>query len=132
MEGEEAIAPKSYRFWRRVHRTSSYLVGVIALVHMGVTFMMYGEWSPNAVWFFGTGVGLLCIAVINLAHVGLGPCHQPTAAAVRWLNWLFVVLGVAAIVAVPEPQAFVVMLGLVGQAAASHRTLLGPGPATPS
>jgi hypothetical protein len=115
----------TFTAWRRVHRASSSLVGVVALVHIAVTFMMYDEWSPDAVWFLGTGVGLLCMAVMNLAHVGLEPCALPTVQAVRWLNWLLVGLGGAAVVAVPEPQAYAILVGLVGQAVASHKTLGG-------
>jgi hypothetical protein len=116
----------SFAAWRRIHRASSYLVGVIALVHMAVTFRMYDEWSPDAVWFLGTGVGLLCMAVMNIAHVGLEPCSLPTAIAVRWLNWLLVGLGIAAIVAVPEPQAYAIVAGLAAQAIAGQKTLTGP------
>jgi hypothetical protein len=115
----------TFATWRRIHRASSYAVGVIALVHIAVTFMMYDAWSPDAVWFLGTGVCLLCMAVMNIAHVGLEPCALPTAPAVRWLNWLLVGLGVAAIVAVPEPQAYAVFAGLVGQAIAGQKTLIG-------
>ena len=116
----------SFPTWRRIHRVSSGIVGVIALVHCAVTFVFYDEWSPNAVWFFGTGIGILTIAIINFAHVGLEPCRQPTAPVVRWLNYVYVGLGLAALVAVPEPQALLIVAGLIGQAIASFVTLPGP------
>ena len=116
----------SFPAWRRIHRISSGIVGVIALIHCAVTFVFYKEWSPDAVWFFGTGVGLVSIAVMNIAHVGLEPCRQATAVAIRWLDFIFVGLGLAALVAVPEPQAALIVLGLVGQAIASLVTLPGP------
>jgi len=115
----------AFSFWRGIHRISSGVVGVIALVHCGMTFVLYDTWSPNAVWFLGAGIGLLSIAIINLAHVGLEPCTQPTARVVRWLNLLFVGLGIAALVAVPEPQAVLIVAGLLGQAVASFFTLPG-------
>lgn len=87
---------------------------------------MYDEWSPDAVWFFGTGIGLLSIAVMNLAHVDLEPCRQSTAPVLRWLNWVFVFLGLGALYAIREPQAIAIVLGLVGQAVASTATLPGP------
>ena len=102
------------------------MVALVALVHCAMTFMIYQDWNPDAVWFVGTGTGLLAIAVMNIAHVGLEPCRQPTAPAVRWLNWLFVALGLAALYAVPEPQALVIVLGLLGQAIAGLATLQGP------
>lgn len=116
----------AFSTWRAIHRSSSALVAVIALIHCGVTFVFYDQWSPNAVWFFGTGVGMFTIAAMNFAHVGLGPCRQPTAPLIRWLDCLFVGLGLAALVAVPEPQAILVVIGLTGQAVASFVTLPGP------
>ena len=116
----------SFSIWRRVHRVSSCTVGVVAIAHVLVTFVQYREWSPEAVWFLGTGVGLLCMAVMNFAHVGLEPCAQPTAPPLRWLNWVLVMLGLAAVVAVPEPQAYAILLGLIGQALAGQVTLRIP------
>lgn len=116
----------NFGFWRRVHRASSGTVAIIALIHCAMTFMIYREWSPDAVWFLGTGIGLLALAVMNIAHVGLEPCRLPTAPAVRWLNWLFVGLGFAALYAIREPQALVIVAGLLGQAIASLATLSGP------
>ena len=123
------MSPENFVKWRWIHRTSSGLVAFVSLIHIGVTFVMYDDWSPNAVWFFGTGVGLLSIAIMNLAHVGLEPCRQPTAPVLRWLNWVFVFLGASALYAIREPQAFVIVLGLVGQAAAGVITLPGPSKA---
>jgi hypothetical protein len=112
--------------WRRLHRGSSWLLAVLALVHSALTFRLGVGWSADAVWFLGTGLGLLLLALMNLAHVGLGPCPQPTAVAVRYANWLFGAFGVAAVLAVPEPQAYLVLAALVGQALAGTRTLTGP------
>jgi hypothetical protein len=120
------MTPERFKTWRWIHRASSGLVAVVSLVHIGVTFVMFDEWSPDAVWFLGTGVGLLSIAVMNLAHVGLEPCRIPTAPAIRWLDWIFVALGLAALYAIREPQALAIVLGLAGQAIASARTLPGP------
>lgn len=116
----------SFASWRRIHRVSSGTVGIIGLVHCAVTFVFYDHWSPNAVWFFGTGVGIVTIAIINFAHVGLEPCRQPTAPVVRWLNCVYVGLGLAALIAVPEPQAVLIVAGLIGQAVAGFFTLPGP------
>jgi hypothetical protein len=66
---------------------------------------------------------LLLLAVVNWAHVGVEPCDMPTAPVVRWANFAFAMFGVAALVAVPVPQAFVIALALVGQSLAGLRTL---------
>lgn len=115
-----------YARLRRAHLFASGAVGVIALAHSALTFVFYREWGPDAVWFLGTGLGLLLVAALNLSHIGVEPCHSPTAKLVWWANWLFVAFGVAATVAVPEPQALV-MLGALGvQAVVAHWTLPGP------
>jgi hypothetical protein len=95
---------QSFMFWRRVHRIATGVVGVVALAHCALTFVLYETWSPDAVWFLGTGMALLLLAVMNWAHVGLGPCDLPTAPAVRWSNAVFAFFGVGAVVAVAEPQ----------------------------
>ena len=123
---DEAAVEVAFLRWRRLHRGASWLLAVLALIHSALTVRLGVGWSPEAVWFLGTGLGLLLLALINLAHVGLGPCPQPTAVAVRYVNWFFVAFGVAAVVAVPEPQAYLVLAALVGQALAGMRTLTGP------
>ncbi|MGH9660977.1 MAG: hypothetical protein ACRD96_20690 [Bryobacteraceae bacterium] len=90
-----------------------------------MTVFLYDQWSPGTVWFLGTGLGLMLLAVMNLAHVGLEPCRMPTAPAVRAANWVFALFGGGAVVAVPELQAFVILAALVAQAISSHRTLRG-------
>ena len=114
-----------YRSWRAVHLGSSIVLGLLALVHIALTIPLYGHWGPDAVWFAGTGLGLLMLAGINLAYVGVEPCRQPTTKAVRLANYLMAVFGVAAVVAVPEVQAWIVLAALVGQAAAAPQTLPG-------
>lgn len=102
---------------------SSATVSVVALVHCAVTPMMYARLSPNAVWFFGTGLGLLLLGVLNWTHVGVEPCDMPTAPVIRWANLVFLAFGLAAVAAVNEPQAWVVVAGLAGQAIAGWFTL---------
>ena len=111
--------------WRIAHRSASFALAALAIVHVALTVTLYDSWSPDAVWFVGTGLGLLLLAGMNLAHVGLGPCTMPTAPAVRVANWLFVLFGFGAFLAVPEPQAGVIVAALVIQAISSHRTLPG-------
>ena len=99
---------------------------MLAALHSSLTAFLYDAWSSRAVWFLGTGLGLLLLAALNISHVGEEPCRQPTVRLVKPVNWLFLAYGVAAVVAVPEPQAYAVLLGLAGQAVAAHKTLPGP------
>lgn len=115
----------TYSGWRRVHLAASWTVVLFAVLHASLTPVIYDDWSPDAVWFLGTGLGLLIAGAFNLAHIGVEPCTQPTAILVRWTNYLFIAFGIAAIVAVPEAQAVVVLLALVLQGVACRFTLAG-------
>ena len=106
-----------------MHRGATAILILVALAHCAVTPMMYSRWSANAVWFLGTGLGLLLLGAINWAHVGVEPCRMPTAPVVRWANVVFLLFSFAVVAAVNQPQAFVVVAGLTGQVVASWTTL---------
>ena len=120
------MTEQGYRRWRVLHLGSSGVLALLAVLHAGLAIPLHGGWTPEAVWFAGTGLGLLVLAGINLAYIGVEPCRQPTTKAVRVANYLMAAFGLAAIIAVPEPQAWVVLAALLGQAAAAPRTLPGP------
>ncbi|HXV14859.1 MAG TPA: hypothetical protein VEC56_11695, partial [Candidatus Krumholzibacteria bacterium] len=101
-------------------------VAVISLLHVVLTARFYGEWSADALWFLAAGLGLLLLAVVNWAHVGLEPCRLPTAPVVLWANVVYLLLGVAALVAVPQVQAVLLVAGLAAQAVAGRFTLRAP------
>ena len=111
---------------RRVHIGASALLAFIAVAHIALTRPMYGSWTPDAVWFLGTGMGLLPLAALNYSHIGIQPCQMPTTRLVRIANWIYVAFGVSAVWAVPEPQAFAVLACLGTQEVASRWTLPGP------
>ena len=113
----------SFGTWRLVHRAATRVLAAFAVLHSGLTAVLYESWSPDGVWFLGTGLGLLLLALMNWSHVGLEPCTMPTAPVVRWANFGFVVFGVGAVIAVPEPQAFLILAALVIQAVAGTATL---------
>lgn len=98
----------------------------MGLVHCAFTTLAYERWTPGAAWFLGTGLGLLLLGVMNIAHVGLEPCRMPTAPPVRWANWVAVLFGIGAVIAVPQPQAYVVLTSLLLMAVSGQWTLLGP------
>lgn len=94
---------------------------------MLLTVQIYDGWSPDALWFLLAGLGLALLALMNWAHVGLEPCNLPTAPAVKWANLVYAVVGVAALIAVPQPHAFVLVAALTTQALASQYTLRPSG-----
>lgn len=124
---EQEALPPGFRTWRRVHLVASWAVTVIGLAHGVVTAFAFPTWNEAAVWFLGAGLGVLLVGTMNLAHIGLGPCRMPTTQFVRAVNWTFLAFGIAALIAVPQPQAFALVLALGVQAVASRVTLPGPG-----
>lgn len=113
---------------RATHIASSVVIAFISVVHCALTWVQYPGWSPEAVWFFGTGLSLFLVAALNLSHIGIEPCRMPTTKLVRITNWVYVVFAVAACVAVPQIQAFVLTASLLVQASMGHWTLPGPSP----
>ena len=116
----------TFNSWRRLHRTATGTVAAIALLHSFVTFLIYEVGSTDALWFFGTGLGLFLLAVMNWAHVGLAPCEQPTARPVRYANIVYGLFALIATYMISEPQAIVLAIALVIQAIAGFFTLRGP------
>jgi hypothetical protein len=123
---EQEALPPGYPTWRRLHLFASWAVTAIGLAHCVVTAFAFGAWTDGAVWFLGAGLGVLFVGTLNLAHIGLGPCRMPTTRFVRAVNWVFLVFGVAALLAVPEPQAIALVAALGLQAIASRVTMPGP------
>jgi hypothetical protein len=111
---------------RRIHFVASWLVTLIAIAHIGLTAPLYRGWSADAAWFLGAGLGVLVVGLLNLTHVGVEPCQRPTARFVRVTNWAYALFGLAALVAVPEPQAYVLVAALLVQAVVALKTLPGP------
>ena len=122
---QEALTP-GYPTWRRLHLVASWTVTVIGLAHCVVTAFAYDSWTERAVWFLGAGLGVLVVGTMNLVHIGLDPCRMPTTRFVRAVNWVYLVFGVAALIAVPQPQAIALVAALGLQAIVSRVTLPGP------
>jgi hypothetical protein len=112
-----------YAAWRRLHLAASWTVTAIGIVHCAFTVFAFESWSADAVWFLGAGLGVALVGFLNLVHIGIEPCRMPTTRFVRAANWLFVLFGITALFAVPQPQAFVLVAGLAVQAIASRVTM---------
>jgi hypothetical protein len=123
---EPESLPPGYRAWRRIHLLASWSVTAIGLAHSVVTAFAFDAWTAGAVWFLGAGIGVLAVGTLNLAHIGLVPCRMPTAKFVRVVNSVYFIFGVAALVAVQEPQAIALVAALGIQAVASRVTMPGP------
>ena len=85
---DPAFAP-----WRNAHRAASVALAVLALVHLAMTPSGASVLSADGLGFAGTGPAMLLLAVINFAHIGLGPCTMPTAPVVLGANVVFALFG---------------------------------------
>ncbi len=108
----------------RVHLVCSWAITVIALVHIGVTATFH-QWNAGAVWFSATGLGFLLLAVLNLAARSDRAALR-VRSVVRVANVVALAFSLAAVVAIPDPQAFVLVAALVGQAVAALKVLARP------
>ena len=106
----------------RIHQVSSALVILVALVHTGLTPFLYSGWSSNAVWFAGTGLALLLLGGANIA-ARKDHAAGASRAFCRAANFGFLAF---AVVAVPEPPAFLLLASLAGQAFAGLSVLRRP------
>jgi hypothetical protein len=99
---------------RLVFWLSAGLCGLLGLIHTTVTFVAFRTLSAGAIWFAGTGLGMLLLALINVA-AWRGSYRDPL---VRYgsiaANTAMTILGLLAVRAVPEPQAYAVLASFVG------------------
>jgi hypothetical protein len=116
----------SYRRIRATHIASSLLIAIGSVIHSASTWFYSPVWTPESVWFLGTGLGLLLVAALNLSHIGIEPCRMPTTRLVRITNWIYFAYAVAACVAIPQPHALLLTIALLVQAIMSLGTLPGP------
>jgi hypothetical protein len=99
-----------------LRRVATYGVIALGAVHT-VAARCYGELSPDAVWFAGSGLALVFLGLLNVAA-------DATATARAWVpcrigNVLGVAFGAPAAIAVGEPQGYVGLIFLVALAVTS-------------
>lgn len=92
---------------KKIHTIASVLIVILGCLHIAVTFFNYHGLSYDAVWFLGTGVGIVLAGFMNIAM--LRDCGKDTVIwAMALLTNLFFVLGFAAAsYMMREPQVFV-------------------------
>ena len=85
----------------RLHRTATYLLVVLGLVHAGLAPVFYDDLTPNTVWFVGAGLALVFLGLLNASAALAGVTR--VWAMCRVANVAAIAFGALAVVAVPEP-----------------------------
>src|SRR5215211_2443768 len=112
-----------------IHRFAAYTLIVLGAVHTAFV-RCYGELSPDAVWFAGSGLALVFLGLLNLAADSAAVARAWTLCRVA--NVLGVAFGAPAAIAVGELQGYFGLLLLVALAITSFVSRLpeagAPGP----
>ena len=96
---------------RTVHRTATWLVLAVGVIHTLGTFFFYSGLSEAAIWFAGAGLGGIFVAFLN---VGLWQLASPSLSRslAGVANMLFIGWLAAGFAATPGlPQAVILAIG---------------------
>ncbi len=92
---------------KTIHAIASVLIVILGCLHIAVTFFNYHGLSYNAVWFLGTGVGIVLAGFMNIAMLRDGGKDTVIWSMALVTNLFFVLGFVAASYMMREPQVFV-------------------------
>lgn len=93
------------------HKISSYVLLALGVLHTALTPLLSPGFSIEALWFAGTGLGLVFLGMFNLAVL-----HSPTRFGLNLClaaNLAGLVYGVLIISILPEPQAWIALLAFL-------------------
>jgi hypothetical protein len=102
---------------KTIHKISSWIILVLGVGHTLATPNFYPGFSAEALWFAGTGLGLVFLGLLNLVVIrnptptGLNLCIAADAIAT--------VYGILIPFVVPEPQAYLAAVAFLGSTAGS-------------
>ena len=82
------------------------LIIALGSLHSTLTFVFYKEFSPRALWFFGTGLALVMLGFLNVANYRHGD-DKTIRLLCAVSNLIFTALFTAASFIMFEPQVLV-------------------------
>jgi hypothetical protein len=98
---------------RTLHGTCTYLLIALGVVHTALTPAFYGRLSPGALWFAGSGLAMIFVGFLNVAHGRVGGRDTAVRALCYAANLLTLAFGVLIVVVDSEPQVIFGMLLIV-------------------
>jgi len=97
---------------KTVYQASVWALIGLGILHTLLTPLFYSSFSGDALWFAGTGVGLLFLGLFNLTVL-----RAPERVAFHLClpaNIIGFVYGILIVIVLPEPQAFLALLAFLG------------------
>lgn len=98
---------------RRLEWLLASIAGLVGILHVALTAVLYQHPSLEALWFAGTGLGIIAVAAVNM--VGLRASDRSSLGIVFASNAVMVSFFVSAWVLMRAPQValgFVIFSGL--------------------
>jgi hypothetical protein len=95
---------------RRLHQLGSYGVLLLGIVHTALTPVSYPGLSAETLWFAGTGVMLIALALLNMS-IRHAPIRSLVFGSII-VNAAAFVLAVLAASVIRQPQALLLVLFL--------------------
>lgn len=103
------------------YKISAYLL-LIGVVHTALTPLFYNKFSPDALWFAGTGLALIFLSLLNIAAERIYTTWMLKICVVANLAGL--VYAILVVIALPEIQAFLSLFIFLSVAVSSVYALL--------
>jgi hypothetical protein len=104
---------------KTIHNVCAYLIIVLGIVHLLFTFQNYDEFTLDALWFAGAGFAIVFAGFLNLITIRLGGRDALARVLCFISNLSFVILFIAAMWLMRQPQVFVGILLFAVAAVAS-------------
>ena len=99
------------RLIKGIHKTSTWLMLAVGVIHTMGTFFFYEDLSEAAIWFAGAGLGGIFVAFLNIFLWQRG-CQKLSRKLIGAANALFIVWLLVGFVATPAlPSAMILTIG---------------------
>lgn len=95
---------------KTIHKVSAWALIGLGILHTSLTPLFYSAFDIDALWFAGTGLGILFLGLFNLAVLKASVSFNLCLIA----NLIGSVYGVLIVIVLPEPQAFLALLAFLG------------------
>ena len=96
---------------KAIHKVSTLLILAIGIIHTSCTFYYFHSLSEPAIWFAGTGLAGIFVALLNMG-IWSNNASVMARRSVAAANFIFFFWLAASVSAIPRPsQVFVAAVG---------------------